>query len=192
MRWRVRITRVTVRVRPGGELGIWVLGLPCAAGSPTWASPRVPGRCFPSGCGLQGLLGSPGLAGGCVCRYKHQHQLAFRQLSLWPQLDAVSQSRVEGPLSARVCLGQSGWTGRVDGRVGSEGWTLQEAGAWVFRANRTFWLRAGLSLCALPSPFAKRLSWNDSDSLCCLRGASVLRVTLEAHRGFTGEQKIKY
>ena len=163
----MRCTRVTARVRPGGEVGRWVAGLPRAAWSPTWSSLGVLGRCSPRGCGLQGLLGSPGLTGGlcprgpgtcrvhaAVCKCKHQHHSAFRELSLWPQVNGVFPRAGRGELCplASAWDSQDGWSGGLSGwtaRMDREGWTLQEAGAWVLRAHRTFWLAAGLSLCAL-------------------------------------------
>ena len=50
--------------------------------------------------------------------------------------------------------GWSGWTGRMD----SEGRTLQEAGAWVLRADRTLWLTAGLPLWALTAHLQSALA----------------------------------
>ena len=202
MRRRVRCTRVTARVRPGGEVGRWVAGLPRAAWSPTWSSLGVLGRCSPRGCGLQGLLGSPGLTGGlcprgpgtcrvhaAVCKCKHQHHSAFRELSLWPQVNGVFPRAGRGELCplASAWDSQDGWSGgtlRMDGQDGQR--RMDTAGGWGVGppGSQNFLVGSRAFAVRTDSPFASCRSWNGSDSLGCLRGTSTLRVTLEAHRGF--------
>lgn len=181
MRRRVRCTKVTAGVRPGGVVGRWVAGLPRAAWSPTWSSLGVPGRCSPRGCGLQGLLGSPGLAGGlcpwgpgacwvhtAVCKCQRQHHSAFRALSLWPQVSGVSPRAGRGEL----CLLASAW----DSQDGWSGWTLRmdTAGGWGVGPPGSQDFLAGsraFTVCT-DGLFASCRSRNGSDSLGCLRGTS--------------------
>lgn len=147
MRWRVR-------VRPGGEVGTWVVGLPRAAGSPTWASPGVLGRCSRGAVGSRGRWEALGWQGAVSAGSRH---LLGPHCCLQVQASApLCLQGAQPPASVRWCFPEQGGASSVCSclpgtvRVGSEGWTLQEAGVWVLWANRTFWLRAGLSLCALP------------------------------------------